>query len=219
MKVISTNIGKSTTMLWNGKAEQTGIFKYPVADPILLGSIQVEKDTITDRKHHGGEFKASYLFSSSYYFYWQERYPSLDWDWGMFGENITIDAMEESELIIGSVYSLGNALVQITIPRQPCYKLGIRFQDQEIIKAFVDHGHPGTYVRVLKEGTVKKGDAFVLQDKADHGVSISDIYTILYAKEKDQDLLKIVLGLDAIPQRTKNKLSKHKKRDPKAPSR
>ncbi len=214
MKVISTNIGKPTSFQWQGQTEETGIFKYPVAEPIFLGCTKVEKDTITDRKHHGGSFKACYLFSSTHYPYWQERYPSLDWDWGMFGENITIDKMEESALIIGSVYRLGNALVQITIPREPCYKLGVRFQDQEIIKAFVDHGHPGTYVKVLKEGTVQKGDSFLLQDQANHNLNISDFYRMLYAKEKDQDLLKIVQGLEAIPQRTKDKLSRYKKKGP-----
>ena len=219
MKVISTNLGKPKTIHWNGKEEQTGIFKYPVDESIYLGSTKVDKDTITDHRHHGGIFKACYLFSSTHYPYWQERYPSLAWDWGMFGENITIDKMEETELIIGSVYRLGNAIVQITIPREPCYKLGVRFQDQEIIKAFVDHGHPGTYAKVLKEGTVQKGDAFLLQDQANHNINISDFYKMLYAKEKDLNLLKIVQGLEAIPQRTKDKLSRYKKRGPKAPFR
>ncbi|NNJ88207.1 MAG: MOSC domain-containing protein [Eudoraea sp.] len=214
MKVISTNVGKPTSFEWQGKTEETGIFKFPVAEPVFLGSTQVSKDTISDPKHHGGTFKACYMFSSTYYPYWEERYPSLDWDWGMFGENITVDNMEETELIIGSVYSLGNARVQITIPREPCYKLGVRFQDQGIIKAFVDHGHPGTYVRVLKEGTVHKGDVFLLQDQANHGVSVSDLYKVLYSKEKDQDLLHILQGLEAIPQRTRKKLGRYIKKGP-----
>ncbi len=214
MKVVSTNIGGPTTILWNGKEEQTGIYKYPVNKPVFLGSMQVDTDTVTDRKHHGGIYKACYLFSSTQYPYWKQRYPSLKWDWGMFGENITIDAMEEKNLIIGSVYNLGTAIVQITIPREPCYKLGIRFQDQGIIKAFVEHGHPGTYVKVLREGTVRNGDTFLLQDKPNHGTSIFDFYAMLYSKEKDQDLLNLVLGLEAIPERTRNKLSKYKKKRP-----
>ena len=214
MKVVSTNIGGPTTILWNGKEEQTGIFKYPVREPVFLGSTQVDTDTITDHKHHGGIYKACYLFSSTQYPYWKQRYPSLEWDWGMFGENITIDAMEEKNLIIGSVYSLGNAEVQITIPREPCYKLGVRFQDQQIIKAFVDHGHPGTYLRVLKEGTVRNGDTFLLQDEAKHGVSIFDLYAMLFSKEKDQDLLNLVLDIEAIPERTRNILSKYQKKGP-----
>ncbi len=214
MKVLSTNIGQPTSFSWKGKIEETGIFKYPTEHSIFLGSSKVDKDTVTDRKHHGGIFKACYLFSATQYPFWQEHYPSLSWDWGMFGENITIDSMPEKDLIIGSVYTLGSAIVQITIPREPCYKLGIRFKDQEVIKAFVDHGHPGTYVRVLKEGTVKKGDAFLLQEKADHELNISDFYKMLYAREKNQNLLKQALRNDAIPEKTKNKLSRYLKKGP-----
>ncbi|MGB5376957.1 MOSC domain-containing protein, partial [Muriicola sp.] len=105
MKVLSTNIGQPTSFSWKGKIEETGIFKYPVDEPIYIGATQVDKDTITDHKHHGGIFKACYLFSASQYPFWQKHYPSLSWDWGMFGENITIDSMPEKDLLIGSVYT------------------------------------------------------------------------------------------------------------------
>ncbi len=214
MQVISTNIGQPTTIHWNGKQEPTGIYKYPVTEPIFLRSSQVDKDTVSDPKHHGGTFKACYLFSSTHYPYWRERYPALDWDWGMFGENITIDHMDETALIIGATYRLGNALVQITIPREPCYKLGVRFKDQKIIKAFVDHGHPGTYVKVVQEGTVQTGDLFELAEQEYHNLTIYNYYKMLYAREKDQELLKIVQRLDAIPQRTKDKWKKYQKKGP-----
>ncbi|MGB5646119.1 MAG: MOSC domain-containing protein [Muriicola sp.] len=214
MKVISTNIGSPTKIHWKGFEEQTGIFKYPTKDAIFLGSSQVDKDTVTDRKHHGGIFKACYLFSASQYPFWQKHYPSLSWDWGMFGENITIDSMPENDLLIGSVYTLGSATVQITIPREPCYKLGIRFKDQEVIKAFVDHGHPGTYVKVLQEGKVRKGDSFVLKETADQKLSIADVYKLLYDKEKNIDLLNLALRCEAIPERTKDKLKRYQKKGP-----
>lgn len=209
MKVVATNIGKSTTILWNGRKEQTGIFKYPSPQPILLENTQVQNDTISDRIHHGGEFKACYLFSTDYYPYWKNKYPSLDWDWGMFGENVTIDGMDESELYIGSVYRLGDATVQITVPREPCYKLGIRFKDQNIIREFVDHGHPGTYVRILEEGSVEKGDSFLLVEQASHSLTIEKFYKLLYSKQKDQDLLNLAIENEAIPDKTRKKLRRH----------
>jgi MOSC domain-containing protein YiiM len=212
MKVISTNVGSPKTFIWKGAEEQTGIFKYPAEGPVFLGKNLVEKDSIIDRKHHGGSFKACYLFSASNYPYWKQRYPSLKWDWGMFGENITIDSMQEKELIIGSVYSLGEALVQITIPREPCYKLGIRFEDQEVIKAFVDHGHPGSYVRVLKEGKVHRGDSLDFQEKPVHSLSVAEFYSMLYAKEKNIDHIQLALQLDAVPERTKEKLKRYQKK-------
>ncbi len=214
MKVVSTNIGRPTTVIWQGKSEQTGIYKFPTSDPIQLGTEIVEKDTISDRKHHGGLHKACYLFSKDYYPYWKEKYPDLQWDWGMFGENITIDGMDESELYIGSVYQLGDAMVQITTPRQPCYKLGLRFKDQNIIQEFVDHGHPGTYVRILKEGAVLKGDSFLLAEQASHSLTIEKFYKLLYSKEKDQEMLKMAIENEAIPIKTKDTLRRYIKKGP-----
>ena len=155
MKIISTNIGNPTTFLWNGKHEKTGIYKYPTSESLFLGKTDVDKDTVIDRKHHAGEHKACYLFSSDYYGYWKNLYPQLNWDWGMFGENLTVEGMDESKIRIGDVYKIGAALVQVSQPREPCYKLGIRVGNQEILKQFIDYGHPGTYVRILVEGQVK----------------------------------------------------------------
>jgi len=214
MKVIACNIGRSTTIIWQGKEEQTGIFKQPVTDSIYLETATVKNDTVSDRKHHGGEYKACYLFSAENYGHWKELYPHLSWNWGMFGENITIDGMQEKHLMIGSVYKLGDALVQITIPREPCYKLGIRFQDQGIIEKFVQHGHPGTYVKVLKQGRVEKGDKFTLIEEAENSLSISDLYTLLYARDPNKDHLNIAINSEAVPQRTRNKLYRKQKKGP-----
>ena len=162
MRIISTNIGKPTTILWNGKHEQTGIFKYPVAKALDLGKTDVENDTVIDRKHHAGINKACFLFSADPFPYWKEKYPQLPWNWGMFGENLTVQGLDESVIRIGDIYRIGTALVQISQPREPCYKLGIRFQDQAILKRYIDHGYSGTYVRILEEGQVSNGDAVEL---------------------------------------------------------
>ncbi len=206
MKVVSTNIGKATTIEWRGGSEQTGMYKYPTSQPIFLGLETVDKDTITDRKHHGGVYQACYLYSADYYPYWKDKYPHLSWDWGMFGENITVEGLDETTLRIGSVYSLGEAIVEITVPRQPCYKLGIRFDAQKIVQEFVTHEHPGTYVRILKEGNVAKGDSFTLVKKASENLTTVDFYRMLYAQEKDQKILKLVLENDAIPPDKRKKL-------------
>ncbi|NER09169.1 MOSC domain-containing protein YiiM [Muriicola jejuensis] len=212
MKVIATNIGKPTRFVWKGKTEETGIFKYPVSHPIFLGHEDVDGDTVTDRKHHGGEYKACYLFSSEHYGYWKERFPDLPWSWGMFGENITLERMDESNLLSGSVYELGSAVVQVTIPREPCYKLGIRFGDQKIIDEFIHHGHPGTYLKVIRPGQVGMGDRFSLLEKAENSLSIADLYSLLYAKEKDQEMLRRALECPFLPDRTKVKLGRYQKK-------
>jgi len=206
MRVVSTNIGKSVTINWRGGSEQTGMYKYPTTQPIFLGLETVDKDTITDRKHHGGVYQACYLYSADYYPYWKDKYPYLTWDWGMFGENITVEGLDETTLRIGSVYSLGEAVVEITVPRQPCYKLGIRFDAQKIVQEFVTHEHPGTYVRILKEGNVGKGDSFTLVTEAPDNLTTVDFYRMLYAKKKDQQILEMALKNEAIPPDKRKKI-------------
>jgi MOSC domain-containing protein YiiM len=212
VEVVSTNIGESTSLHWQGRDIQTGIFKYPVEGPLVLGPTRVKGDVISDPKHHGGHDKACYLFSADVYPYWQERYPHLPWQWGMFGENITVKGLDENDLIIGSVYSLGTALVQITLPREPCYKLGIRFGDQKILEEFIRHGHPGTYVRVLDAGHVSRGDALILQKKAQEALSVAQVYSLIYFPEKKPSLLDAAIRNEFLPERTRKKLMGHQKK-------
>ncbi|MBO0592151.1 MOSC domain-containing protein [Cellulophaga sp. E16_2] len=206
MKVISTNLGKSTTILWNGKEEQTGIYKYPTSEAIQLLNEDVANDTVIDRKHHGGVNKACYLYSADQYPYWKNLYPNLGWDWGMFGENLTIEGLDESELRIGDTYKLGTALVQITQPREPCYKLGIRFNDSKIIKQFVTHNYPGTYVKVLETGTVTTGDDMILISQSKNSLTINQYYQFLFAKTKDPEVIQLILSNDTLPEYKKERL-------------
>ncbi len=194
---------------WNGKEEKTGIFKTPTAEPIFLGKTDVEKDTVVDRKYHGGLDKACYLFSAEEYEYWKKLYPNLDWDWGMFGENLTIAGLEESQIRIGDIYSLGGALVQISQPREPCYKLGIRFNTQNIIRQFIDRSHPGTYVRILEEGLVSQGDSMVLVEQSENSLTTQQFYDLLFAKEKSRELLHLAINNTALPLKKRESLEKY----------
>ncbi|WP_338357367.1 MOSC domain-containing protein [Yeosuana marina] len=206
MKITSTNIAKPTTIIWNGKEVTTGIYKIPTNQPIFLGKEDVKGDEVSDRNVHGGEFKACYLFSEDYYHYWKNLYPHLDWNYGMFGENLTVSGLDETTLTIGSIYKVGNALVQITQPREPCFKFAYKFRNQEVLKQFIDHGHPGTYVRVLKEGVVKTGDTFDLVEQAPNSVTIYEFFKLLFAKEKDKKLVECIIKNEALPLKKRLKL-------------
>ena len=208
MKVISTNIGQATTFEWKGKQEQTGIFKYPVQESLELGLTDVTSDTVIDRKHHAGVDKACFMFSAEEYDYWKPKYPKLAWDWGMFGENLTISGLDESEIRIGNIYRLGTALVQISQPREPCYKLGIRFNDQQIIGQYVERGFPGTYVRVMETGNVKIGDEMILKDQSENTLTIKQFYDFLFEREKDQQLLGLILENQAVPKYKRERFKK-----------
>ena len=207
MKITSINIAKPKTILWNGKQVTTGIFKVPINEPIYLEKEQVKGDEISDRNVHGGEYKACYLFSSDDYPYWKNMYPSLDWDWGMLGENLTIKGLDENNIYIGDIYKIGSALVQITQPREPCFKFGVKFGTQDVLKQFIEHGRPGTYVRVLEEGFVDINDRFELVEQAKNSLTISQFFNLLFEKTKNQEHLRLALNNDALPNRKKIKLA------------
>lgn len=208
MKVISTNIGKPTTFEWNGKEEQTGIFKYPVDEPLFLGKIDVQKDTVIDRKHHAGVNKACYLFAADQYPFWKHLYQHLEWNWGMFGENLTVLGMDESLIRIGDIYKIGTALVQVSQPREPCYKLGVRFNDQNILRQYVDHAYPGTYVRILEEGEVRKEDEIILIEQSENTLTVKQSFELILSRKKDPVLLRLAIDNLALPEYKRERLKK-----------
>ncbi|MFP2996553.1 MOSC domain-containing protein [Spongiivirga sp. MCCC 1A20706] len=207
MKVISTNIAKPTLISWRGKQEKTGIYKKS-APSIYLEKEGVKGDEVSNLKVHGGVFKACYLFSSDHYDYWQKRYPDLQWEWGMFGENLTVEDLNENEIQIGAIYKIGGALVQITQPREPCYKFGIKFGDQKVLQEFVEHGHPGTYVRVLEEGNVSPGDEMLLTTPSEHPITTKQFFGLLFKPSKDKDLIKIAIENESLPKYKRERLHK-----------
>ncbi|WP_297796568.1 MOSC domain-containing protein [uncultured Eudoraea sp.] len=209
MQVISTNIGNLTKINWKGKVLNTGIFKYPTSSPLLLEKESVANDAIANRKVHGGTYKACYLFSEKHYPYWKNRYPELDWNWGMFGENLSVSGMDETQIRIGDIYKIGKALVQISQPREPCFKLGIRFGTQQILKEFIEYGFPGTYVKILEEGLVSSGDRLTLIEASDSPLTVFEFFQLLYAREKDQKVLKLALENSALPELKRESLKKY----------
>jgi MOSC domain-containing protein YiiM len=200
MKVVSVNIAKVQDVIWRGKKVQTGIYKNPVDYPVLLGEIDVEGDHVVDRVYHGGLDKACYIYSADCYSFWREKYPSIKMDYGMFGENITIEGLDETFLNIGDKYRLGEAVVQISQPRQPCFKLGIKFSDQRIIKEFIHAPFPGAYLRVLEEGEVRTTDTFELLEAHTDKIKLLDVFRLLYTSNPtDKEIISELLGMKIIP--------------------
>lgn len=176
MKVISVNIGERKALNYKGKIVETGIFKFPVNHPIFLGTEDVENDAVIDRRYHGGIDKAVYGYSQNHYAFWKELYPNLDWNYGMLGENLTISNLEETEIHIGNTYKLGEALLEVTKPREPCYKLGIRFGTQKILKQFWNSTKSGIYFKVLQTGKVNVGDEMILVKNNENSPTIAEVY-------------------------------------------
>lgn len=177
MKIVSLNTGKRTEVQWRGKTYATGIFKSKIEGPLFLDLEDVKNDVVVDRKYHGGLDQAVYAYGYNHYDFWKSHYPSLDMDYGFMGENITVSNLEESKINVGDIFELGEATIQVTKPRQPCFKLGIRFNDQNIVKQFWNTTKSGIYFRVLQTGKIAIGDEFQLIEKSMNSPSIADVFT------------------------------------------
>lgn len=184
MQVVAVNLGSKTTIEWKGIMVETGIFKYPVNHPIFLDFEDVVNDVVIDRKYHGGIEQAVYAYSNEHYAYWKKQFPNADWQYGMFGENLTISNLEESKIRVGNIYKLGNALVEVTKPREPCFKLGIRFGNQDIVEQFWNSSKSGMYFKILEPGEVEVMSKMELIYENKQGLFISEVYNQKRIKNK-----------------------------------
>lgn len=210
MKVVSVNIGEKKAIEWNGEEVFTGIYKYPVDQPIILGKEDVVGDQVIDRRYHGGIDKACYIYSANHYPFWQEKYPELDWAHGMFGENITVEGLNEAQVQIGDIYSIGECRVQVTQPRQPCFKLGVRFNNQMVLKDFINAPFPGIYVKVIEEGKVAAGDSFTLSERLHNSIGLLEVWNLLYQKDRDPDLLDFAIDFHHLADACRDSLRKRR---------
>jgi|TARA_B110000967_G_scaffold185709_1_gene206229 MOSC domain-containing protein YiiM len=175
MKIISTNIGERKEVISHGKKVVTGIFKYPVDGPIFLDFEEVKGDEVSDKKYHGGIEQAVYGYSLKHYEYWRPLYPALDWTLGMFGENLTIDVLDETQIHVGDTFKVGNTILEATLQRSPCHKLGIRFKDMKIVKQFWNTTKCGVYFKVLQTGCITIGDDFQQIKSCSDNPTIADL--------------------------------------------
>ena len=175
MNVVSVNVGKRKTISYKGKDVETGIFKHPT-NIIELGEKNVVSDAIVDRKHHGGINRAVYAYAESHYDYWKKLYPEAPWHYGIFGENLTIDFFDETEIYVGNQYKIGDVIIEVTEPRLPCMKLGLVFNNQKILKQFWNSTKSGVYFKVLKKGLIKTGDTIELVKECKTNNTIAEVY-------------------------------------------
>jgi MOSC domain-containing protein YiiM len=154
----------------------TGIYKEPVAGRIMLRRFNLDGDQQADLTVHGGRDKAVYVYPSEHYSVWRTELPGTDLPYGIFGENFTTEGLDESSVYIGDRFTIGDAVVEVTQPRLPCYKLGIRFGRPDMPKRFHASGRCGFYLAVLQEGEVGAGDVWNCIARDDRAVSVIERY-------------------------------------------
>lgn len=172
MEVVSLNIALPKTVMIRGNPVVTGIYKLPVTHAVWLTKLGLDGDDQADKTVHGGEHQAIYSYPLEHYVYWQTAQQLGDLPHGTFGENMTITGMQEDTVQIGDILKIGEATVQVTMPRIPCFKFGHKIGRPEILEPFLKSGKSGFYQRVLTEGYVKAGDKITLIDRAENSISV-----------------------------------------------
>lgn len=202
MKIVSVNVGMPREVLWHGRSLSTGIFKDPVTERVMLRKLNLVGDRQADLTVHGGEYKAVYCYPVEHYSYWKEELPGRELPMGMFGENFTTEEMAEDGVHLGDRFSVGAAEVVITQPRLPCYKLGVRFGADDMVKRFLASGRTGFYLAVTREGEVGAGDKMVVLARDENAVPVSEITRLYVAKgfaPEDLDSLQRAMRVEALP--------------------
>jgi MOSC domain-containing protein YiiM len=199
MKIISLNVGKPELVIVNDQPVSTGIFKEPIADRVMLRTLNLDGDRQADLTVHGGPYKAVYVYPSEHYLFWKHELPEMELPWGVFGENLTTTGLLETETHIGDRFRIGSAEVKVTQPRMPCYKLAIRFERNDIIKRFLVSERTGFYLSVLKEGEVGAGDEIELLERNTSDVRVVDVVRLYSSDKRDLDLLRRAIASESLP--------------------
>jgi len=159
MKLLSIQAGRPREVIAGRETVLTSIFKTPLSGPVRVFRENIEGDEQSDLTVHGGVDKAVYFYASEHYPKWRSELPDLEFPYGAFGENFTVEGLLEDEVAIGDRLEIGTALFEVSRPRMPCYKLGVRFGRLDMVKRFHQSGRHGFYARVIREGDVQAGDA------------------------------------------------------------
>lgn len=197
-KLMSVNVGRPRDVEWNGKTVRTAIWKTPVQGRVHVGRTNIAGDEQADLQGHGGEQRAVLVYQLSSYRYWSQALGRDDFDYGQFGENLTVEGLEDADVNIGDRYRIGSALFEVTQPRVTCYRLGIRMKHPELPALLVSHRRPGFYMRVIEEGEIGAGDDIVKAGEGPERMSVADIDGLLYLGRHPAESLTRALRIPAL---------------------
>jgi MOSC domain-containing protein YiiM len=177
--VVSVNVGTPREVSWRGQTVRTAIWKDPVAGRVKVRGVNVDGDEQGNREVHGGVDKALYAYAAEDYEWWaaelgRELAP------GTFGENLTVRGIDVSGALVGERWRAGGTLLEVSQPRTPCFKLGIRMGSQRFPRQFAAARRPGAYLRILAEGEVAAGDPVEVVDRPGHGLTVAEVSRIYH---------------------------------------
>ena len=208
MKILSINISLPKKITFNKKILNTSIFKKPVNEKVNIKKAGIEGDKQADLKSHGGVNKAVYAYSYKHYKYWGELLKKdFSNDYGLIGENLTIDDFDEKEFFIGDELQISDVILKITQPRIPCYKLGIKMNEKDFVNFFINYGHLGMYMKVIKSGFIEKGDNIKLIRRNKDTMTIYEISKLIFDKNDNVEKMKKALQIDCLSEEIKTRFN------------
>ena len=218
-RVLSVNVGRAREFDYNGRPAKSAIWKSPVAGRIAARGVNFEGDDQADRKAHGGPDKSVYAYAIEDLRWWEEKL-GRSLQYGEFGENLTTEGVAVNDALVGERWAIGTAVFEVSEPRIPCWRLGVRMNDQGFVRRFTEALRPGTYLRIILEGALGAGDEIRILERPDHDMTIRDIFRI-YTRDRGEveRLLAIPRMSESWREWARNRLQKEKDRrpDPAAP--
>jgi len=208
VKLISLNVGLPRLATYRTQTVNTGIYKEPVTGSVQLRTLNLDGDRQADLAVHGGPNKAVYGYPSEHYEFWRQELPGTQMPWGMFGENFTTEGMFETDLHIGDRLQIGSAILVVRQPRIPCYKLALKFRQDDILARFLRSERSGFYFSVEQQGTVAAGDSFEFLSRDEPGITISEMNRVYALDMYNVELLNKAIATDALPEDWKQFLKK-----------
>jgi MOSC domain-containing protein YiiM len=188
VRIASVNVGMPAPLRRGDETVPSGIVKRPVAGRVHVGRTNLDGDGQADLRVHGGPGKAVYAYPAEHYRTWTAELGRDDMAPGFFGENLTVEGLDEDDVLIGDRFRIGTALLEVSQPRIPCFKLGIRVGDPHFLRPFLQSGRTGFYLRVVEEGEVAEGDPVERVSRGEGGLSVRAA-TRLFAGGEDPGAL------------------------------
>lgn len=198
MKLLSINVAVPRAILYREKEVMTGIYKEAVHGTVKVGKLGLAGDAQADLENHGGIYKAVYSYPFEHYSHWSRVLGRDDFTIGQFGENLTVSGLSEDEVYIGDVFRIGTALLEVTQPRVPCFKLAHKMALPEFPKMFMASGRTGFYQRVLEEGEICAGDSIQRVKIDPHLVSVREMMRIMHIDREDYAAMKRGVAVPAL---------------------
>ena len=198
MKLLSVNVSQPKEVSYNGERIKTGIFKEPVSGRTMMRRLNLDGDGQGDPSVHGGIDKAVYVYPFEHYDYWKHELGRKDLTYGQFGENLTVAGLLEETVHIGDIFRIGEALVEVSQPRVPCFKLGIKMGNPRIVKPFLASERVGFYVRVLEEGEVGAGDAIARTKIGEGQMTVKEIVRLRHIDNANTEAAEKAASLPAL---------------------